>query len=57
MNDKNIYKKINKMQSLVKQRVYTDSRSIQEDSTIIQTHLATLNPPTKAQSQGIHNIS
>ena len=36
-----------------KLRVYTDSRSIQEDSTIIQNHLATLNPPNKDKNQGI----
>ena len=40
-----------------KQRVDIDSRSIQEDSTIIQNHLATLNPPNKAQNQGICNYS
>ena len=39
-----------------KQRVYTDSRSIQKT----QQHLilpATLNPPTKAENQGIHDCS
>ena len=40
-----------------KHRVYTDSRSIQEDSTIIQNHPATLNPPNKAQNQGIRDCS
>ena len=40
-----------------KQRVYTNSRSIQEDSAIIQNHLVTLNLPTKAQNQGIRDYS
>ena len=35
--------------------VYTDSRSIQEDSAIIQTHPATLNLPAKGKNQGIHD--
>ena len=35
--------------------VYTDSRSIQEDSAIIQTHLATLNIPQKGKTQGIRD--
>ena len=39
------------------QRVDTDSESIQEDSAIIQTHPETLNPPNKAQNQGIHDCS
>ena len=36
-----------------KQRVYKDTRSIQEESSIIRTHPTTLNPPTKAQNQSI----
>ena len=40
-----------------KQRVDTDSRSIQEDSAIIQNHPATLNPPIKQKNQGIHDCS
>ena len=40
-----------------KQRVYTDTRSIQEDSTIIITNPKTLNPPTKAQKKSVHNCS
>ena len=32
--------------------MYTDSRSIQEDSAIIQTHLATLNIPPKGKDSG-----
>ena len=32
--------------------VYTDSRSIQEDSAIIQTHPTTLNLPQKAKKSG-----
>ena len=49
----------NKLKALSgqKQNVYTDSRSIQEDSTIIRTHPATLSPPTKAQNQIIHDCS
>ena len=39
------------------ERVDTNSRSIQEDSAIIQNHPATLNPPNKAQNQGIHGCS
>ena len=38
-------------------KVYTDSKSIQEDSAIIQTHPTTLNPPNKAQNQGMHDCS
>ena len=40
-----------------KHRVYTNSKSIQEDSGIIQNHPVTLNPPNKAQNQGIHDCS
>ena len=40
-----------------KQRVYTDTRSIKEDSASIKLHPATLNPPNKALNQGIHNCS
>ena len=40
-----------------KQRVYTDSRSIQEDSPIIQNHPATVNPLNKAKNQGIRDCS
>ena len=40
-----------------KQRVYTNSISIQEDSSIIQTHPTTLNPPNKAQNQGMRDCS
>ena len=40
-----------------KQRAYTDSRSIQDDSSIIQTHPATLNPLNKDQNQGIPDCS
>ena len=39
------------------ERVDTNSRSIQEESTIIQTHIETLNPPTKSQNQGICDCS
>ena len=35
--------------------MYTDSRSIQEDSTFIQTHPATLNIPQKGKTQGIRD--
>ena len=40
-----------------KQRVDTDSRSIQEDSKIIQTHTATLNLPKKEKNLGIRDCS
>ena len=40
-----------------KHRVDTDSIIIQEYSTIIQTHPATLNPPNKDQNQVIHDYS
>ena len=36
--------------------VYTDSRSIQGDSTIIKTHPATLNIPPKGKTQGIREL-
>ena len=39
-----------------KQRVYTNSISIQEDSSIIQTHPATLNPPNKAKNKAYITI-
>ena len=35
--------------------VYIDSRSIQEDSAIIQTHLVTLNLPQKGKTHGIRD--
>ena len=35
--------------------VYPDSRNIKGDSTIIKTHLATLNIPLKGKTQGIRD--
>ena len=58
MDDKNKnFKSKLKLVSGQKQRMDTDSRSTQEDSTIIRNHPATLNPPTKAQNQGICDCS
>ena len=36
-------------------KAYTDSRSIQEDSAIIQTHPKTLDLPQKGKTQGIRD--
>ena len=38
-------------------KVYTDSRSIKGDSTIIKTHPATLNLPLKGKTRGIHDCA
>ena len=47
MNDKKIFKNKTKRSLQSETGVYTDSKSIQEDSPIIQTHPTTLNPPNK----------
>ena len=57
MNDKNIFKNQIKKSLWSEHRVDTDSRSIQEDSAIIQNHPATLKPQNKAKNQGIRNCS
>ena len=38
-----------------KQRLYIDTNTTQEDSTIIKTHPTTLNIPNKSQNQSIHD--
>ena len=52
MNDKNILKNQTKRSLWSEIGVYTYSRSIQEDSKIIQTHPTTLNLPKKAKKSG-----
>ena len=55
MNDKNIFKNQTKRSLCSKTWVYTNSKSIQEDSAITQTIPATLNIPQKGKNQGIHD--
>ena len=54
MDDKNKNFK-NKLKAIFGQTqwVYTDSRSIQEDSSIIKTHPTTLSLPQKGKTRGI----
>jgi len=57
MNDKKIFKNRIERSIWSETGVYIDCISIQEDSTIIQTHPSTLNPPNKAKNQGICDCS
>ena len=52
MNDKKIFKNRIERSLWSDIGVYIDSRSIQQDSTIIQTHPSTLNLPKKEKKLG-----